>query len=295
MARTTHVRKAQQRYETVVVLDDEGNPVRTPVMKTVRVHSDATASPEIRQVQKTTKKGKPVFMTKTVADKTKPLPPETCTACQKTIEVGTPYKWIQPKSGPYGGRRMARHEGCPSWQVWDYSSSLSAQLARISHDFNEAVDSAESPDDVQSALDEAAASVEEIVEQKREAASNIEEGFGHATSSSEQLEEIADQLESWASEISGADIPDLPEPDDRYFIEGPDGSRHGDDDGYETEDDARIALTGMLEDLIEEGSDITEDDFEFVAETPDEPSAEQIDEWRDAVRDAVTIVDESPV
>ena len=91
-------------------------------------------------------------MTLTVVDKTKPKPLYNCSACGKPIEIGTPYKHISPKSGPYGGHKMTRHESCPSWQVWDYSNSLSAQLSRISYDFGNEIDQAESPDDVTSAL-----------------------------------------------------------------------------------------------------------------------------------------------
>jgi hypothetical protein len=294
MARTTHVKRAQQRYRTIPVIDPEtGQPKKTPVMKKVKDYDTG----EITLVQKTTKKGKPVFMTVTERDLENPLPLLTCDApgCGKPIEIGTPYKHITPKSGPYGGRQRSRHESCPGWQVWDYSNSLSAQLARIAHDFTDAINQADGPDDVQSALDDAAESIKEIAEQKREGASNIESGFGHPTEKSEELEQMADDLEQWADDVSSADIPELPDPEERYFIEGPDGTRHGDDDGYETEDDARDALTGMIDDLIEDDSDVTEDDYQFVTDTLDEPSEDQIAEWRDEVSDSVTIVDESPV
>jgi hypothetical protein len=273
MARTTHVKKAQQRFETVVVIDPEtGEPKRTPVMKTVKDHDTG----ELKQVQKTTKKGKPVFMTVTAQDKSKPKPPETCTACRQPIEVGTPYKWIQPKSGPYGGRRMARHESCPDWNVWDYSNSLSAQLARISYDFSQAIDGAESPDDVQSALDDAGTAIEEIAEQKREGASNIEEGFGHATSASEELEEVADQLEEWASEVTSADIPDIPACEDCT-----DGQKPCDVcDG-----------TGVVDD-----EDCAECDGQSEVECDTcNGDGEDLDTWHDDLADALTIVDESPV
>jgi hypothetical protein len=289
MARTTHVKKAQQRYKTVAVLDPEtGQPKRTPVMKKVKDRETG----DITEVQKTTKKGKPVFMTVTVADKEQPLPPETCDACHKPIEIGTPYKHITPKSGPYGGRKRSRHESCPSWQVWDYSNSLSAQLARISYDFYQAVDAAESTDDVQSALDDASSSIKEIAEQKREGASNIEEGFGHPTEKSEELEQMADDLEQWADDVSAADIPDLPEPEERYFVQSTDGTRHGEESGYDDEDEAQAALDTMVDELTIDGDG---DDYEIVSDTLDEPSEDQLDEWRDEVRDNVTIVDESPV
>jgi len=279
MARVTRVARAQQRYATVPVIDPETNqPKKTPVMKGDK--------------QKTTKTGRPVFMTVTVQDRTKPLAPYECDFCRKPIEVGTPYKHMSPKSGPYGGRKLTRHDGCPTWNVWEYSNSLSAQLARISHDFWEGLDGVESPDDIQSLLDDAASSIEEIAEQKRESAGNIEEGFGHATSASEELEEIADSLESWASEVESADIPDLPDVEERYFVTNGDGqpSPLFEPDGYDTEADAEHALMMHRDDENNE-----DDGLEIEAVTPEEPTAEQLDEWRSEVQDALSIIDESPV
>jgi hypothetical protein len=262
MARTTHVKKAQQRYETKVVLDDAGEPKRTPVMKNGE--------------QKVTKRGKPVFMTVTERDLTKPLPPETCESCRLPIEVGTPYKHITPKSGPYGGRKRSRHESCPSWQVWDYSNSLSAQLARISHDFWEAVDSAEGPDDVTSALGDAASSITEIADQKKESASNMEDGFGHATEKSEELESQGDELETWAGEVETADVPDMVECE-----ECTDGEK----------DCSSCDGTGVVD-----GEHCDECDGAGTVSCENcDGSGEDIDAWRDAVRDELTIVDESPV
>jgi hypothetical protein len=279
MARVTHVAKAQQKYETVPVLDADGNPKKTPVMKSVKDHETG----EITQVQKVTKKGKPVFLTVTKQDRSKPKPLETCTACQQPIEVGTPYKWIAPKSGPYGGRRMARHEGCANWQVWDYSSSLSAQLSQVSYDFSLAVDQAESPDDVTSALSDAASAITDIAEQKRESASNIEEGFGHATSQSEELESTADSLEEWAQEIETADVPDMTACEEC-------------DDGQMDCDDCQG--TGKVE-TDESAPDLVECDECSGTGTVDcevcDGTSEDIDAWREEVRDNLTIVEESPV
>lgn len=286
MARVTHVKKAQQRYEQVPVIDPEtGEQKRVPVMK--------------NGTQKTDKRGRPVFMRLTQEDRTRPKEPLRCDfpGCSVDPEPGKilpgqAYKWIKPKSGPYGGSQKNRHEEHPSWHVWEYSSSMSARLAQISHDFWEAIDSCETEDDVQSALDDAGSAIEELAEEKRESASNIEEGFGHPTEKSEELEGIADELESWKDEITGQSIPDLPEPDDRYFIEGPDGSRHGDENGYDDEDEARAALDTMVDELTLEGS---ADDYEIVAEPGEDPSEDQLQEWRDQVRDELTLIDEPPV
>jgi hypothetical protein len=279
MARTTHVAKAQQRYETVPVLDEHGDPKKTPVMKKVKDYDTG----EVTEVQKTTKTGREVFMTVTVQDKSKPLPNYTCDSCGKEIEVGTPYKHITPKSGPYGGRKRTRHESCPNWQVWEYSSSMSAELARISYDFFEAVGAAESPDDVTSALSDAAGEVKEIAEQKREGASNIEEGFGHPTSASEELESIAEQLDEWAEEIESADVPEMTECEECT-------------DGQVDCEDCEGTGTIALEDNGSGGRDCEtcSGDGTVDCETCD-GTGEDIEAWRDEVRDNVTIVDESPV
>jgi len=281
MARVTHVKRAQQRYETVPVIDPETQePKRTPVMRD--------------GVQRTTKRGKPIFMTVTAEDRSKPKPLYDCDFCKKPIEIGTPYKHITPKSGPYGGRKRTRHESCPTWQVWEYSSSLSARTAQISFEFENALSNVETPDDVQSALDDAAASVREIAEEKRESASNIEDGFGHPTSASEELEQVADDLDGWADEIESVDIPELPEPEPitKWYVNGPEAQSLA-EDGFEDEQDARDAL----ENHLAENPDEDEDDWvvESDEEDGEEPTEDQMSEWRDEVVDATSIVDECPV
>jgi len=290
MARITHVKRTQQRYKTVPVIDPEtGEPKRTPVMR-----KDGTQK---KTRDKPGRPGRPVFMTVTVADKTQPLPLYTCDACREPIEIGTPMKHISPKSGPYGGRKLTRHESCPTWRIWEYSSSWSARIAQAVDGFD--IETAESTDDVQSALDDVAAAIKELADESRETAGNIEDGFGHATSQSEEAEQRADDLDGWADEISGVDIPELPEPEERWFITNGDGvpSDLFEEDGYDSESDAEHALAMHRDDNRSEGDeDETEDDgFEVEEITPDEPSEEQLNDWRDEVRDACSIVDESPV
>lgn len=269
MARITHVAHARQRYETVPVLDAEGNVVTTPVLR-----SDGRA--------KTTKKGKEVVRSQSTPDKTKPLPNETCGKCHKEIKVGDPYKWIAPKSGPYGGRRLVRCESCPSWHVWEYSSSLSARLAQVAYNFETSFDlgTVESAEDVTEALSEVAEAIHEIASEKEESAENIESGFGHETSSSQELREVAESLNSWADEIENIDIPDYPEPEEGECDEcGGDGTIEGEDPGDPE-------LTATLECEACEGKG---------TRTPDEPTEEQLDTWRSEVEDAISIVNDCPV
>lgn len=199
MPRVTYVARAQVRYPTVPTLDGNGQQVITPVLR-----GDGTP--------KLTKAGRAISRRATHDDRTAPpLPNYKCGRCGKEIEPGMPYKWIAPRSGPYGGRKLHRCGPCPTWQPWEYSQSMNARLSEVSYNFAGLIAAAETADDVQSALDEAAGLVRDIAEEKRESASNIEEGFQHATSQSEELTDTADQLDSWADEIESATIPELPE------------------------------------------------------------------------------------
>lgn len=261
MARVTYVKKAQQRYRMVPVIDPETGQQATRIMQRKRpTKSGATTS-----VVRITKE-----------DRDQPLPPYNCTYCHKPIEVGTPYKWIQPKSGPYGGTRLNRHAGCPTWNVWDYSSSLSARLAQIAHDFWNAFEDCTTKEDVEAALEETASEIESLAEEKRESASSIEDGFGHPTYVSEELEETATSLDDWAEEVRTADVPEPPEPEEGD-CEDCDGTGEGLSNGEDgtPEECANCDGTGTV--------------------TPDEPTDEQMDEWREEARDAASVVDESPV
>jgi hypothetical protein len=283
MARTTFVKKAQRRYVMVPVIDPEtGQQVTTPVVGR-------------NGEQKMTKSGKPVFMRQTVADKSQPLPNLVCDKCRQEITVGSPYKHISPKSGPYGGRKLVRCGTCPMWNVWEYSSSLGARIAEVQHGFD--VSGAESEEEVRDALTEFADAVREIAAEKQESAENMEEGFGHPTSMSEELTEIAESLESWADEVEYADVPELPEPENEGCDEC-EGSGSIDCDqcqGQGVFHDGDDANTGTCEGCAGEGQ-VTCDECSGSGEIEGEsPTDEQMDEWRSEVEDACSITEECPV
>lgn len=247
MARETYVKRAQQRYETKPVLDPAtGEPKRTPVMR-----ADGT--------QRTSKRG-PVFMTVTERDLTKPLPPLKCESCDAVIAVGMPYKHITPKSGPYGGRQRNRCADCPTWQVWDYSYSLSARLAQLQHEAELDLGSATTQDDIMAARDAAAEAIREMAREQQDKADNMEQGFGHATSQSEELADQASQLESWADDVEGTDVEDI---------------------DLECQD---CAGSGKAEDEDMNEVDCPECDGKGEL---DEPTDDALDDARQAVRDAL--------
>jgi hypothetical protein len=270
MARVTHVQKAQQRYETVPVLDPEtGEPKRTPVMRNGK--------------QRTTKKGKPIYMTVTVADKTKPLPPYTCDYCHQEIAVGSPMKHISPKSGPYGGRKRTRHEGCPTWQVWEYSSSLSARVAQVQHEGATEIGNMADFDDFESVKDTLTQMAQDLLDEKEESMGNMPEGLAEGSVLAEQIE----ALESWVESISDVDEPDRPEPEPvtKWFATGPD-SQSLDEEGFDEEDEAQQALSAYLA----EHPDESEDDWSVDSEeTGDEGevSEDDLEEWLDQAREVL--------
>ena len=284
MARITTVKHAQTRYKTVPVIDPE-----TGLQKVVPV---TTRSGEPKMTRsKAGRPGRPITMRVTVPDKTRPKPPETCEACHEPIipkghpdypgHEGEAYRWVKPKSGPYGGYRRVRHLRCGTWQPWDLSQSLGAQLQRVSYEFNQAIDTAESEDDVQAALDQAANDIEELADQREESGQNMEEGFQHETEQSSQLKQDAEDLRSWAQEIQGASIPELPEPEE---TECTDCGGTGTADQEQDADDTTQADAEDCETCGGSGQ-----------VTPDELSGDDLDAWREEVRGDLSIVDESPV
>jgi hypothetical protein len=235
-------------------------------------------------VQRVTKRG-PQFMAVTVRDLDHPLPNRKCGKCGLEIKPGMPYKWIKPKSGPYGGSMMVRCEACPTWNVWDYSSSLSARLAQISHDaWNDFPEDATTEDEISEWASGVAEQVRDLAQEKRDSADNIRDGFGHDTYQSEELDQVADDLEGWADEIEGLDVPALPEPEDEDCdacggsgtVDNPDYDESDEDSDEDEEIDCNdCGGTGTLQ--------------------MEEPSDDQISDWLEECREAASIVDESPV
>jgi hypothetical protein len=261
MARVTFVKHARQRYEQKPAnVDAEGRPVKVGL-------TQRDGSP------KTDKRGSQIFITPTVDDR--------CDKCGTQIKPGDPYKHISPRSGPYGGRRLNRCDTCPTWQVWEYSSSTSARAAQIQSEAEtmlDGVDSAESLADVESIRDDIAQSIREFAEEKGESADSLEEGFGHETSQSAEIREVADNLESWAYDVESVDLPDYPEAEEQDC----DNSDFHNED-REVEDD---------EECPDCGGDVSNPG----QVEGDEPDDDQIEEWRTECRDTIQgALDNCPV
>lgn len=244
MPRVTYVKHARARYATKPVLDENGQPKRVPMTR-----KDGT--------QIVTKRG-PKFLTVTERDLSKPLPNAKCDKCGTEILPGQPYKWIKPKSGPYGGRKRNRCASCPSWMVWEYSDSLDAQLARIQNDATEGSSDWTETSEAEEALSAAASEISELASEWEEKADNVVEGFGHETYVSEQLKETAEGLESMATEAESTTLTEAPDADEyTYDSEGEEVDNPDDLDESERYDESASetyadALEGWRETVIAE-------------------------------------------
>lgn len=186
------------------------------------------------------------------------------------IHPGQPYKNVSVFNGRSSTVRV-RCESDPDWHIWELSSSLSARIAQIQYDFDEGKSSVETQDDLQNLLEETASAVRDLASEKQEAASNIVDGFGHDTQQSEELQEIADNLEGWADEIESSTAPEFPEPEE-IECEDCDATGKVAEDGPDSPDCETCQGTGTF--------------------TPDEPTQEQLDDWLGEVNE---IEIESPV
>lgn len=187
------VQVARQRYARVPVIDSDTGQQKKVQVNRKRRRSDA-----------------PVFKPVFVNDKNQPLPPRKCEKCDTDLKIGEKYKSIGIKR-QYGGVVRYRCMSCPTWQPWEYSDSLSARIQQIQN-MQLGEETWETADDAETSASEVAEAIRELASEKEEAADNMEEGFGHETSQSEEIREQAQQLNDWADEVeqagSEADFPE---------------------------------------------------------------------------------------
>lgn len=164
-----------------------------------------------------------------------------CGSCSNVIEVGQPYYWWANRIGRSSSKhfRCEGHRPKPSEMAGSQyqQASLAAQ--------EEVTDALGSDDlsDLSAALEGVADTIEsDCAEALRQSAENIEEGFGHATSQSDELRERADAFDEWARALRdaadqvGSAASEVAEIEDGH---GDEGCPEGDELGVCTcEDDA---------------------------------------------------------
>lgn len=149
--------------------------------------------------------------------------PLRCGSCGDPINIGDPYKWVAPRAHRAArGFKKVRHTSCPGWQPSELTSSQ--HLATIYAGQEAAQDSiaaltlpaiVEDAEAFVAELEEiATAAADDIMgaaESYRESAEAIEEGFGHPTYQSEELENNAYEIESWCDEIGSLSFEEFAE------------------------------------------------------------------------------------
>jgi hypothetical protein len=120
-----------------------------------------------------------------------------CNYCGQPIEIGQPYKYFTMKMS-YGGVKKSYHAHCkipPSHrttsrlgEIWDAQAAL---------DFSEC----NTEEDCQGVLNDLAETVRSVAEEYSDSVSSMEEGFGHSTYQSEELQERVELLEGWADQL----------------------------------------------------------------------------------------------
>lgn len=167
-----------------------------------------------------------------------------CSTCRQPIEYGDPYKWFKRKSA-YGGTVFAYHPDCqirPSHRT----TSRMGEIYDAQEDFD--ISGAESVDDIRSDVESFAQIVRDVAEGYRESQENMESGFGHATSQSDELGEKADELENWADELESVDLDDEEPTEDDI-----------EDDETDTAEERKDALAEAVENWLEEQRDKARD------------------------------------
>ena len=295
MPRVTVVKRAQQRYATKPVLNEDGSQKTVVVTKNGKPRVKKSGAETLRRI--------------TERDLDRPLPMPRCDFpdCKhesRDIAVGESYKFITTRPGGRGTRHHYRHVDHPGWQYWEYSSSTRAQIARSQADMHNSIDSWDGTgwDDIVGELEGMA---EEVASEREEALENMPESLQDGS----QAQEYADATRSWADEFGSLSEPDGGAGDEvdcdacdghgqvegKWFVTGPD-AQSLDEEGFESEDDANGALDAYLADGHEDEAD--EWSVEEIAEDceecggtgtveSDEPSEDYVEEARDVLREAV--------
>lgn len=158
-----------------------------------------------------------------------------CGKCGITIVIGESYMWWANRlPGAPSGHRNIRCSACPpsiaertpgrAGEFMMAQQNAEGEIAQWCGEMQNLLtaptpdaESLYAPRDV---LDGFADEVEGISQEMIESADNMEEGFGHATSTSDELRERGEDLESQASDVRETDFEDVPDRDDFCGTEG---------------------------------------------------------------------------
>lgn len=185
----------------------------------------------------------------TIIKSAKAVPvPRKCRRCGHEIQPGESYKHAKPR---YGGARYWCHKCTP--RPSDLASNdREATVLAAMEGVEDQIDATDKSNlaDLVTTLQSAAEEIRGVGEEYQESAQNIEEGFGHSTSQSEEIADKASQIEDLASELENAasEIEDL---------ENRVGALQEDEDNEEKKDvkEEGKTINEAIEDIVEEAKE----------------------------------------
>lgn len=187
-----------------------------------------------------------------------------CGRCRDEIQIGQPYLWWRRKTGNASGITYIRcgKPECAPKPSEVVTNQYASMIMAAAEGFDAGVGGFESAQDIAEALREYGQTATEISEMMIENADNMESGFGHSTSTSDELRERGDAWESYAQEVeSEADDIEGMEPEDEECSEcgqpeddeNHDGGEGDDKHEFDPGDDK---MQELITEAIEKAQDI---------------------------------------
>lgn len=222
----------------------------------------------------------------------------TCRGCGREIKAGDGYKWIKFR---YGGK-VKKCSSCNFRSSELTSSDKLSRLYAAQEDAHDRLDGwdREDADEIRSLLEDTAQEIREVGEEYQESADAIREHF-ETSDTADECEEKAQEIEGWADEVEGADVPEWDDEEIRdEILDGVRSDMIGDGEAVDcpTCQDAPSSECQTCHGLgIVKGPDFDGDNFqESVEEKVQEGTSEKRSEWADEVVSVVeSVIDECPV
>lgn len=210
----------------------------------------------------------------------------TCGRCHTAIEPGMPYQWWANRApGQRGSFRNIRCMNCTP-TVAERTPGRRGQWLQMEQDFEQRICDISAFEDLENVAGEIAGEIRDFANEFIESADNMESGFGHETSTSAELRERGEEIESAADGL------------EQLSFDEPEEAEEFDEDAV-GEELAQAMFACSVEDLDDEDRDADDkidwqaklqerrDEHDDIAEANNEALENALEAGRDEIRDAL--------